>query len=106
MLYDNALLILSYLEAFQITGKSLYRSVAEETINYILRELTGEEGGFYCGQDADSEGVEGKYYALTRAEVLSVLGQKDGQDFCSFFRITEEGNFEGKNIPNLIGQEE
>lgn len=106
MLYDNALLILSYLEAFQITGKSLYRSVAEETINYILRELTGEEGGFYCGQDADSEGVEGKYYALTRAEVLSVLGQKDGQDFCSFFRITEDGNFEGKNIPNLIGQEE
>lgn len=105
MLYDNALLIYAYTEAFELTKKNLYRSVAKETIQYVLRELTIEEGGFCCGQDADSDGVEGKYYTLTRSEVLSVLGPKDGEDFCRFFRITEEGNFEGKNIPNRIGED-
>ncbi len=106
MLYDNALLLSIYSEAFQMTGKVLYRQVIEETIDYVLRELTDKNGGFYCGQDADSDGVEGKYYALTKEEVLSVLGEEEGAYFCSFFQITEKGNFEGKNIPHLFkGQE-
>lgn len=106
MLYDNALLIYAYTEAFQITGNPLFRSVVEESISYVRRELTGEEGGFYCGQDADSDGVEGKYYALTREEIHSVLGNTDGQIFCDFFQITGEGNFDGKSIPNRIGEKE
>lgn len=101
MLYDNALLIHTYAEAYQITRKPLYLSVVRETVSYVLRELTAEDGGFYCGQDADSDGIEGKYYALTPAEVCSVLGDADGTDFCRFFGITEEGNFEGKSIPHL-----
>lgn len=105
MLYDNALLIYVYTEAFQITGKSFCRTVAEETVRYVLRELTDSGGGFFCGQDADSDGIEGKYYVLTREEVFSVLGPADGQIFCRFFQITDEGNFEGKNIPNRIGKD-
>ena len=101
MLYDNALLIYAYAEAYQITGKPLFLSVTRETVSYVLRELTGEKGGFFCGQDADSDGVEGKYYALTPPEVYAVLGKSDGEDFCRFFGITEEGNFERKSIPHL-----
>lgn len=104
MLYDNALLIYAYAEAYQITGKPLFLSVTRETVSYVLRELTGEKGGFFCGQDADSDGVEGKYYALTPSEVCAVLGKSDGEDFCRFFGITEEGNFEGKSIPHLPKQ--
>lgn len=101
MLYDNALLIYAYTEAYQITKNPLFCSVVRETVRYVLRELTDEAGGFYCGQDADSDGVEGKYYALTPAEVLRVLGEEDGAYFCRFYGITEEGNFEGKSIPHL-----
>lgn len=102
MLYDNALLILAYLEAYQITGKEKYRDIVRHTADYILRELTDAQGGFYCGQDADSEGVEGKYYVFTPDEVISVLGEADGKEFCRRYGITEEGNFEGKSIPNRI----
>lgn len=104
MLYDNALLIYAYAEAYQITGKPMFLSVTRETVSYVLRELTSEEGGFFCGQDADSDGVEGKYYALTPLEICSVLGKSDGEDFCRFFGITEKGNFEGKSIPHLPEQ--
>ncbi|MDD4699276.1 MAG: thioredoxin domain-containing protein [Oscillospiraceae bacterium] len=102
MLYDNALLILAYLEAYKITKCELYKTVAERSIKYVLAELGGENGGFCCGQDADSEGVEGKYYALTPLEVKRVLGETDGSYFCDWFGITEAGNFEGKSIPNLL----
>lgn len=102
MLYDNALLAIVYLEAFQITGNELYKAVAMKTLSYITREMTGEEGGFYSAQDADSEGEEGKYYVFSTGEILDLMGEDDGQRFCEFFDITEEGNFEGKNIPNLI----
>ena len=102
MLYDNALLILAYLEAYQVTEKETYRDIVQHTADYILRELTDEEGGFYCGQDADSEGVEGKYYVFTPDEVMSVLGEADGKEFCRLYGITEEGNFEGRSIPNRI----
>ena len=102
MLYDNALLILAYLTAYQLTKKEVYARIARRTADYILRELTDEEGGFYCGQDADSDGVEGKYYSFTPEEVKEVLGEKSGDEFCSRYHITEAGNFEGKSIPNQI----
>ncbi len=102
MLYDNALLILAYCSAYQITKSPVYRKVAEKTASYIKREMTSAEGGFYSAQDADSEGVEGKYYLLEPSEVVRILGEQDGAAFNQFFDITEKGNFEGKNIPNLL----
>jgi len=101
MLYDNALLTLAYLEAYRITQKALYLSVAERILGYVLRELRDEKGGFYCGQDADSDGVEGKFYVFTKEEIKSVLGE--GADaFCEWYGVSDEGNFEGKNILNLL----
>lgn len=102
MLYDNALLLFAYLECFQITGEPLYQSIAERILQYVARELTDQSGGFFCGQDADSEGVEGKYYVFTPEEILKVLGMESGEHFNEQFDITPEGNFEGKNIPNLL----
>ena len=101
-LYDNALLALVYTEAWQDGHIALYRSVAESTLDYCLRELKGEQGGFCCGQDADSGGVEGAYYLFTPEEVKSVLGEDAGRHFCNCYDITEEGNFQGKSIPNLL----
>lgn len=102
MLYDNALLILAYGQAYKETGKTLYADIAERTVRYVLRELTDQDGAFYCSQDADSEGIEGKFYLFTPQEVLEVLGRKAGSAFCKRYDITKEGNFEGKGIPNLI----
>lgn len=104
MLYDNALLILAYLEAFRLTENQYYADIVRRTADYILRELAGSQGGFYCGQDADSDGVEGRYYVFTPEEISSVLGKKDGALFCQMYDITTEGNFEGKSIPNTIGK--
>jgi uncharacterized protein len=101
MLYDNALLTRIYLYAYQQTKNPLYRRIAEETLEYIIRDMTDRSGGFYSSEDADSEGVEGKFYVWTRAEVLNVLGADDGEVFCEFFDVTEEGNFEhGNSILN------
>ncbi len=102
MLYDNALLILAFCEAFRQTKTPLYAETARRTADFILRELTEEAGGFYCGQDADSDGVEGKYYTFTPEEVIRVLGRKDAAEFCRCYDITKKGNFEGKSIPNRI----
>lgn len=102
MLYDNALLIMAYVRAYQLTGDGQYSQVARRTADYVLRELTDEQGGFYCGQDADSDGVEGKYYVLTPQEVLAVLGSEDGAALNARYDITGAGNFEGKSIPNLL----
>lgn len=102
MLYDNALLIMTYCRAYQLTENDIYRHVAEKTAAYILREMTSPEGGFYCAQDADSEGVEGKYYLFDSTEIIEILGETAGQEFNRYFDITEDGNFEGKNIPNLL----
>ena len=104
MLYDNALLALTYTEAYQHTGRPLYAAVARRTLDYVLRELSAPQGGFCCGQDADSEGVEGKYYVFTPAEIRTPLDKKDATLFCLRYGITDAGNFEGKSIPNLIGQ--
>ncbi|MBE5883856.1 MAG: thioredoxin domain-containing protein [Lachnospiraceae bacterium] len=102
MLYDNALLILAYCKAYQLTGSQVYRRVAEKTAAYILREMTDSEGGFYCAQDADSEGVEGKYYLFEPEEIIKLLGEEAGKEFNQYFDITERGNFEGMSIPNLF----
>lgn len=105
MLYDNALLAMAYLTAFGRTGRKLYGCVARRILAYVERELTDAQGGFYCGQDADSDGVEGKYYVFTPEEIRRVLGEKEGDTFCAQYGITETGNFEGKSIPNLLGNE-
>ena len=104
MLYDNALLALAYTEAFQHTRCPIYGKITRRTLDYVLRELSGPQDGFCCGQDADSDGVEGKYYALTPDELAQALGGVDGLRFCQWYGITPEGNFEGKSIPNLLGQ--
>lgn len=102
MLYDNALLLSVYTEAYQITGKELYREIAEQLIDFVLHEMRGSNGVFYSGIDADSEGVEGKYYVWERAEILQILGESLGPLYVDSFDIKPEGNFEGKNIPNRI----
>lgn len=102
MLYDNALLAIAYLETFQITKEPFFKEVAEQIFTYVFREMTDEEGGFYSAQDADSEGVEGKYYVFTPDEIKSVLEGEDGDGFNQYFDITSKGNFEGKSIPNLL----
>lgn len=106
MLYDNALLVISYLEAYEVTKKSLYKEVSIKTLEYVFRELASDEGGFYCAQDADSEGEEGKYYVFTPDEIKIILGEEDGDYFNEYYNITEDGNFEGMNIPNLIKNKE
>lgn len=105
MLYDNALLAQIYVETFEATGNTFYKSVAEKIFTYILRDMTSPEGGFYSAEDADSEGVEGKYYSLTIKEIALVLGEQFYKTYCEHYNITSEGNFEGRNIPNLIGRE-
>lgn len=102
MLYDNALLILAYSAAFKMSGEKVFLETAEKTAEYIFREMTGPKGAFYSAQDADSEGQEGMYYVWDYEEVINVLGREKGAQFCRHFGITEQGNFEGKNIPNLL----
>lgn len=102
MLYDNALLAVAYLETYQATKNPKYSQIASEIFQYVLRDMTSEEGGFYSAEDADSEGIEGKFYVWSVDEVKSVLGDENGIKFCEYFDITKKGNFEEKNIPNLI----
>lgn len=102
MLYDNALLAVAFLEGYQATGNKKYKDVTEEVFTYIERDMTSPEGGFYSAEDADSEGVEGKFYVWTTEEVKRILGEEDGELFCRIYDMTDDGNFEGKNIPNLI----
>ena len=102
MLYDNALLAIAYTEAFHTTRNPFYAEVARRILGYVLRELTDGQGGFYCGQDADSDGVEGKYYLFTRQEIDEVLGEQKGSLISGWFGASQQGNFEGKNILNLL----
>lgn len=101
MLYDNALLSRVYLYAYQITNKPLYRRIAEETLQYVIREMTAPEGGFYSAQDADSEGVEGKFFVWSPDEIMRVLGEADGTLLCKYFDVTTWGNWEGHSILNV-----
>lgn len=106
MLYDNALLIMAYAAAYKISGDRSFLDTAVKTAEYVLREMTGKDGEFYSAQDADSEGTEGKYYVWSFEEICKVLGEEKGRCYCEYFGITEQGNFEGKNIPNLLNGNE
>jgi uncharacterized protein YyaL (SSP411 family) len=101
MLYDNALLSSTYLEALQATGDPSFRHVARETMNYVLGRMTGSHGAFHSTEDADSEGVEGKFYVWSQAQVTDVLGTERAMTFCYVYDITKEGNWEDHNILNL-----
>ena len=100
MLYDNALLASTYIEAFQATREEEFAAVARETLDYILGRMTDPEGGFYATEDADSEGVEGKYYVWTLDEVRAVLGPERAKTFAYVYDVTEAGNWEEQTILN------
>lgn len=101
MLYDNALLGELYVRAYQVTGNQRHADVAREVFEYLCRDMVDESGGFHCSEDADSEGVEGKFYVWTPAQVREVLGEERAERFCEVYDITDSGNFEGNSIPNL-----
>jgi uncharacterized protein len=118
MLYDNGLLARAYLHGWQVLGHERYRRVCEETLDWLLREMRGPEGGFYSALDADSEGVEGKFYVWTPDEIGAVLdastqvdlsgdmgrqGRPQADAILAYYGVTEAGNFEGKNILHLAG---
>jgi uncharacterized protein YyaL (SSP411 family) len=106
MLYDNAMLAITYTEAYQVTKNKRFRTVAREILSYVARDMRDVDGGFYSAEDADSEGVEGKFYLWDKKEVVDIVGEERGEAFCGRYGISEEGNFEGKNIPNLIKRDE
>lgn len=95
MLYDQALLAMAYMDAFQSTGKKKFEQVAQEIFKYVLRDMTDPDGGFYSAEDADSEGEEGLFYVWKPEEIRKHLGDETGALFCRFYDITETGNFEG-----------
>ena len=97
MLYDNALIPINYVEAYQITKDNFYLDVLRKTLDYVLREMTSKEGGFYSAQDADSEGEEGKFYVWKKSEIKEILG-KGADTFSLFYDVTDGGNWEGKSI--------
>ncbi|MGH2940933.1 MAG: thioredoxin domain-containing protein, partial [Solirubrobacterales bacterium] len=114
MLYDNGLLARAYLHGYQVLGHARYRRVCEETLDWLLREMRGPEGGFYSAYDADSEGEEGKFYVWTPGEIRAVLaedaagpratgGRADPDAILAYYGVTEAGNFEGRNILHLSG---
>jgi len=98
MLYDQAMLIIAYTETYQATGSDIYKEAAEKTIEYVLRDMSGVNGGFYSAEDADSEGTEGEFYIWTEDEIKETLGENDGEIFCEYYGISSMGNFEGKNV--------
>ena len=97
MLYDNALIPVNYVEAFQITKDPFYLDVLQKTLDFVLREMTSPQGGFYSAYDADSEGVEGKFYVWKKSEIKEILGN-DADLFCLYYDVTDGGNWEGNNI--------
>ena len=111
MLYDNALLARLYLEVYQATGDPFYKRIAEETLDYVARDMTSPEGGFYSAEDADSEGEEGKFYVWTPEEIRSALDPEEAELAMRYWDVTERGNFEGKNIlhvprpPEVVARE-
>jgi uncharacterized protein YyaL (SSP411 family) len=102
MLYDNAQLLRTYLHAWQVTQRPLYHRVLDETIDYVLREMTSPEGGFYSTQDADSEGHEGKFFVWTPQEIEALLDPHTAAIFESYYGVSERGNFEGNNILSTV----
>ena len=109
MLYDQAMIAMAYMEAFHITGDTVFENTTKEIFNYVLRDLTSQDGGFFSAEDADSEGEEGKFYTWTKQEIEEVLGKSLSEDFNTIFSIESDGNFNdessgkknGGNIPHL-----
>jgi len=102
MLYDNSQLLRSYADVFRLTQEPLFKRVAEETTEYLLREMLHPEGGFYSTQDADSEGEEGKFFVWTPDEIKQLLGEEVGEIFCRVYDVSDVGNFERRNILHPI----
>jgi hypothetical protein len=106
MLYDQALLALAYVEAYQVSGAAKFRLTAKETLDYVLRDLTSREGGFYSAEDADSEGEEGKFYLWTQKEIEQALPQGDADLAIKLFEVKPEGNYieppKGRNGKNIL----
>jgi len=98
MLYDNAQLARIYLHAWQVTGNGFFRTITEEILDYVVREMLEPDGGFYSTQDADSEGEEGKFFVWTPDEIKAALGREDGELVNQYFAVTERGNLEGRNV--------
>mgnify|MGYP001331935108 FL=1 len=105
MLYDNALLVRLYLHAYQITGKDLYKNIVEETLAYVMREMTSVEGAFFSSQDAASDGIEGQYFVWTVDEIQEILDPHLSGEITKYYDVSSKGNFEGKSILNLVSQE-
>jgi uncharacterized protein YyaL (SSP411 family) len=97
MLYDNALIPVNYAEAYQITKDPFYLDVLKKTLDFVIREMTSSQGGFFSAFDADSEGEEGKFYVWSKSEIKTILGD-DAELFCLYYDVTDGGNWEGKNI--------
>ena len=101
MLYDNALLSRLYLHYYQVARDENARAIVEGILDYVVREMTDAAGGFYSTQDADSEGVEGKFFVWNRDELDELLGKQDARLFAAYYNVTDAGNFEGENILNV-----
>jgi len=101
MLYDNALLSRTYLHAFLLTGESRYRRIVEETLDYVLREMTAPEGGFFSTQDADSEGEEGRFYTWDAQEVRKLLAREEAELFCRYYGMEGEGSLDGRHVLHI-----
>lgn len=106
MLYDNAMLIMAYCSAYDAAADRFYLDAAEKTAEYVLREMRSPEGGFYSAQDADIDGQEGLFYALSPDEIIAVLGEEKGKAFNRCYGIERHGSFHGKSIPHLTGSSE
>ncbi|MBE0516134.1 MAG: thioredoxin domain-containing protein, partial [Methanophagales archaeon] len=104
MLYDNALLARVYLEAYQVTRDPFFARIANRTLDWVLREMTNPNGGFYSALDADSEGIEGAFYLWDPTEIKSVLGEEKGEALCRYYGVTPQGNFEGNKSVLYIAQ--
>lgn len=102
MLYDNAQLAVTYLHVYQATNEDFFRTICVETLDYVVREMTDARGGFYSTQDADSEGVEGKFFVWSPEEVREILGAEDARLFNHYYDVTDAGNFEGHNILRVL----
>ena len=103
MLYDQAMLAMAYLEVYQVTGKELYANTAQEIFSYVLRDMTSPEGAFYSAEDADSEGVEGKFYVWKREELRNILEDKEADLVAAFYNVNEGGNFREEATGRVTG---
>ena len=101
MLYDNAQLVPLYLDAYLLNKNDYFKEIADGILTFVIRELLSPEGGFYSSLDADSEGVEGKFYVWDKSEIDKLLDKKEAEIFCDFYDVTENGNFEHKNILHI-----